>query len=115
MFVFFVQDKSILQCVRKNKIGDSVLFVIDKKLSDKQFVIASEEIGESLGLGKSFNDVLHRLFPRQTDDIGIRISLLFDELLLAEIESAHKVNTARVKKLNDTDLQYHQLKYVSLR
>ncbi|CAC5417881.1 unnamed protein product [Mytilus coruscus] len=61
---------------------------------------------------EDFNDVLHRLFRRQTDDLAVRISLLLEKQLIAQ---TGPIATNDFKKANETDLLYHQLKYVSIR
>lgn len=111
----FLQDKSVLQYYKQNFSSEAIIFVIDEVITDLQYCEVSKEIVDELKLEETFNDVLYRLFPRQTDDIGVRISLLFEKQLIADIQSSPEINTAELKEQNDIDIEYHQLKYVSMR
>lgn len=103
-----------MQYYKQNFSSEAIIFAIDEVITDLPYCEVSKEIEDELKLEGTFNDVLHRLFPRQSGDIGVRISLLFEKQLIADIQSSPKVDTAELKEQNDIDIGYHQLKYVTM-
>lgn len=88
---------------------------VDEEITDLQWCAVSKQIQEELQMREQFNDILHRLFPRKTDGIAngiaIRISMLFEKQLI----DGFTLDLKSAKEHNKLDLQYHQLKCVSLR